>query len=255
MGMDLTAIIVDDEPLARQGLADHLLEMDDVDVVASCADGFQALEAIEAYDPDLMFLDVQMPEMTGFELLQRMDAEDLPAIIFVTAHDEFAVDAFEAAAADYVLKPLGRDRIRRAVDRARRLIQSDGRDQASIQALLQQLRGLGAPSEHATRLKVRNGEHIEFIKVDDVEWFEADGNYIVLHQGEAEDRIRATLTGLEEALNPNQFVRVHRSVIVNLDHMKEVQPWFSGDYIAIMKSGEQIRVSRRYKDQLLRDVF
>lgn len=251
----MRAVIVDDEPLARQGLAAHLADRGDVEVVASCADGFEALQAVRDHDPDLVFVDVQMPEMTGFDLVRRLDGEAMPAVVFVTAHDEFALQAFEAAAIDYVLKPLEEERIARAVERARRLVETPGGSRDALRELLRRVRERTAAGRHASRLKVRTGDHIHFIRVEDVEWFESEGNYVVLHQRDGEARIRSTLTGLEEALDPDRFVRVHRSVIVNLDHLDEVQPWFSGDYLAIMKSGRQIRVSRRYKDQLLRDVF
>jgi two-component system LytT family response regulator len=251
----IRAVIVDDEPLARQGLAAHLADRGDVVVVASCADGFEALRAVRDHEPDLVFVDVQMPEMTGFDLVRQIDADAMPAVVFVTAHDEFALEAFEAAAIDYVLKPLEEDRIARAVERARRLMDTPDGTRDALRDLLHRVRERAEPERHASRLKVRSGDHIHFIRVDEVEWFEAEGNYVVLHHGGEEARIRSTLTGLEEALDPDRFVRVHRSVIVNLDHLDEVQPWFSGDYLAIMKSGEQIRVSRRYKDQLLRDVF
>ena len=252
----IRTIIVDDEPLARQGLAQYLEERDDIELVSSCPDGFAAMEAIEEHDPDLIFLDIQMPEMTGFDLIERVGADRMPTVVFVTAYNEHALAAFDAAAVDYVLKPVESKRIGEAVERAKRVIGAGGGDASSLDAIIHRLRDEGpAAPRGATRLKVRNGEHIRFVRVDDIEWFEADGNYIVLHQGEEENRIRSTLTGLQEALDPSRFVRVHRSVIINIDHLKEVQPWFSGDYLAIMQNGEQIRVSRRYKDDLLRDVF
>ena len=251
----IRTIVVDDEPLARQGLSEHLSRREDIEVVAQCADGVEAMDAIQTHDPDLVFLDIQMPEMTGFDLIERVGPDNMPAVIFVTAYDQFAIQAFEAAALDYVLKPLEKERIGRAVERARRLIDAQGDPTDAVRALVRHVQEQGLASKPASRLKVRQGEHIHFIRVEDVEWFEAEGNYIVLHQGDGEDRIRSTLTGLEQQLDPDRFVRVHRSVILNLDHLKEVQPWFSGDYLAIMKNGKQIRVSRRYKDNLLRDVI
>lgn len=251
----LRAVLVDDEPLALQGLADHLDRLDDVEVIATCSNGIQALEVVATRAPDVLFLDVQMPEMTGFDVLEQMPEEQIPAVVFVTAYDEFALNAFEAAAVDYVLKPLDEERVARAVAQARRMVDSGDREEDGIRLVLQHVREMRRAARHATRLKVREGDHIQFVPVDDVEWFEADANYVILHQGAGESRIRSTLSGLEESLDPDTFVRVHRSVIINLDHLKEVQPWFSGDYLAIMKSGEQIRVSRRYKDRLLRDVI
>lgn len=251
----LRAVLVDDEPLALQGLEDHLAGLDHVKVVATCSNGIEALEAVEIHGPDLLFLDVQMPEMTGFDVLEAMPGERVPAVVFVTAYDEFALNAFEAAAVDYLLKPLDRERVARAVARARRMVDSGTGEPEEVRLVLRHVREMRRAAQHASRLKVRDGDHIQFVPVEDVEWFEADGNYVILHQEEGDSRIRSTLTGLEESLDPDTFVRVHRSVILNLDRLREVQPWFSGDYLAIMKSGEQIRVSRRYKDQLLRDVI
>lgn len=248
----LRTIIVDDEPLAREALVDCLSARDDVEIVAVCVDGPDAIEAIGKHDPDLLFLDVQMPEVSGFDVIDRLDSARVPLVVFVTAYDDFAMDAFHAAAVDYVLKPLDDERIARAVERAKRM--ADGDDGAeSAERPASAARGID--TGHATRVKVRDGDHIQFIRVDDVEWFEADGNYVVLHQKEGEARIRATLTSLEESLDPSSFVRVHRSAMINIEHLKEVQPWFSGDYLAIMLSGQHIRVSRRYRDHLLRDIF
>lgn len=248
----LRTIIVDDEPLARQALLEFLGRRDDVQVVAACADGHEAIRAIDDHDPDLVFLDIQMPEIDGFGVLEGMESARMPTVIFVTAHGDYALQAFDAAAVDYVLKPFDDERLERALDRARRMAHGDPETAVAVRSTPHP----GAPHRgHATRVKVRDGEHIQFVRVDDVEWFESDGNYVVLHQGEDETRIRSTLAGLEEALDPRRFVRVHRSAIINLDHLKEVQPWFSGDYLAIMINGQHIRVSRRYKDQLLRDIF
>lgn len=249
----LRTIIVDDERLARQALLDFLGRRDDIQVVATCADGHEAIRAIDEHDPDLVFLDIRMPEIDGFAVLEGMESARMPTVIFVTAHDDFALEAFNAAAVDYVLKPFDDERLARALDRARRMANGDP-DRAV--AVRRSAPTAGPPEGgHASRVKVRDGEHIQFVRVDEVEWFESDGNYVVLHQGENEPRIRSTLAGLEEALDPRRFVRVHRSAIINLDFLKEVQPWFSGDYLAIMIGGQHIRVSRRYKDQLLRDIF
>lgn len=248
----LRTIVVDDEPLARQALLDFLGRRDDVQVVATCADGQEAIGAIDDHEPDLVFLDIQMPEIDGFAVLEGMASARMPIIIFVTAHDDFALQAFDAAAVDYVLKPFDDERLDRALDRALRMAQGDPERAVAIRTPPPP----GPPAGgHATRVKVRDGEHIQFVRVDEVEWFESDGNYVILHQGEDVSRIRSTLAGLGEALDPRRFVRVHRSAIVNLDHLKEVQPWFNGDYLAIMMNGRHIRVSRRYKDQLLRDIF
>ena len=193
--------------------------------------------------------------MSGFDVVERVGPDRMPAIVFVTAYDEFALEAFEAAALDYVLKPLDEERVERALRRVRDRMEHAQPATAELHALLRYVKEARTDRPFATRLKVREGEHIRFVEVRTIEWFEADGNYVVLHAREDEARIRSTMSGLEEVLDPSRFVRVHRSVIVNLDHLKEVQPWFSGDYLAIMNNGDQIRVSRRYKDDLLRDVI
>lgn len=264
----MKVLIVDDEPLARDTVRDALKGEEDMRIVAECGDGEEAVAAVREHGPDLVFLDIRMPGLSGFEVLGELDGAT-PDIVFVTAHDEHALRAFEVNAVDYLLKPFTDERFRETMRRVRE--RSSGSVAASPRQLRRLLRRLeagrdaspaetaepteGPVGEYARRFMVRSGERIRFVGADEIDWFEADGNYVVLHVGEEDHRVRATLSGMEEQLDPADFVRVHRSAIVNLDSVREVQPWFSGDYVAILTTGDRVKVSRTYRDTLLRDAF
>ncbi|GBD32682.1 MAG: DNA-binding response regulator [Gemmatimonadales bacterium] len=257
----LTVAIVDDEPLSRDCVRLALMEEPGVRVVAECADGEAAVRAILEQSPDLVFLDVQMPGMSGFDVIQQVGADRMPPVVFVTAYDRYALRAFEVHALDYLLKPFSDDRFREAFRRARRWLglQRDGELGQRLAALLDDygLASRAAPAVrrgYATRLLVRKGERIQFVRPEEVDWFEAADNYVRLHVGTTSYLIRATLSGLMEKLNPVRFVRIHRRVIVNLDRVKEIQPWFRGDYVVILLDGRQLRVGRAFRDRLLRPV-
>ena len=247
--MTLRAVIVDDEPLAREGLHEFLAAAEDVDVIAECASGEQAISVIAKEHPDLVVLDIQMPGIDGFEVLSHLQAP-LPAVIFVTAHDEYALQAFEAHAVDYVLKPVERDRLLRALERARALIAHDQRADLTkrLQALLQTL---SQRPTYPTRLAVRDGATVRFVPVADIDWIEAAANYARLHVGANRHVIRETMTALERTLDPERFVRIHRSTIVNVERIREIQPWFKGDYMVILHDGTQLSLTRKYRDRLL----
>jgi two-component system LytT family response regulator len=288
-------LIVDDEPLARDCMRLALRGVPGVKVVAECGDGSSAVEAIRRHVPDVVFLDVQMPGLDGFAVLERIETTSMPVVVFVTAFDSHAIRAFEVHALDYVLKPFPDERLVAALDRARMAIQERrngelGRRLAefvqswqaggfttaadplgvampassSAAASMERLepsveteqevaepRRAGAAS-YIARFAVRTDGRVRFVAVADVDWIEADGNYMVLHVGDAQHRLRASLAGLTEGLDPRQFVRIHRSVIVNIERIREVQPWFGGDYIAILRTGAKLRVSRLRAPQLLR---
>lgn len=261
----MNVLIVDDEPLARDTVRDALSGEQDIRIVAECGTGEEAVAAVREHGPDLVFLDIRMPGLSGFEVLGELD-EATPDIVFVTAHDEHALRAFEVNAVDYLLKPFSDERFRETMRRVRE--RSSGSTGASPRQLRRLLRRLeadrdmdaaepqeGPVGEYARRFMVRSGDRIRFVAADEVDWFEADGNYVVLHVGEEDHRVRSTLSGMEEQLDPADFVRVHRSAIVNLDSVREVQPWFSGDYVAILTTGDRVKVSRTYRDGLLRDAF
>ena len=287
-------LIVDDEPLARDCMRLALRDAAGVAIVAECGDGTSAVDAIRRHAPDVVFLDVQMPGLDGFGVLERIDASTMPVVVFVTAFDSHAIRAFEVNALDYVLKPFPDERLLAALDRARSTIQdrrhgelgcrlaafvhdwqstSAGRrgDGSDVSSAIRsgsetddQLdpggdndRSAGDPprarkGSYIGRFAVRADGRVRFVAAADVDWIEADGNYMVLHVGEVKHRLRASLGGLTEGLDPKQFVRIHRSVIVNVERIREVQPWFGGDYIAILHTGAKLRVSRLRAPQLLR---
>lgn len=259
-GRILRALIVDDEPLARDNVRLALEKELDVEVVAECADGESAIEAIRELQPDIVFLDVQMPGTTGFDVVQEIGPEDMPAVVFVTAFDEHALRAFEVHALDYVLKPFDDDRFADAVEHARRTLRAR-RDEESfrrgLSALMNDVHGGtdASRSRFASRLMVRLRDRIHFVRTEDVDWFEAAGNYVRLHVADRSHLIRSTMSAIEDRLDPQQFVRIHRSTIVNVDRIKEIQPWAGGDYLAILKSGQQLRISRGYRDALLRPAL
>ena len=260
----IKTLIVDDEALARRRLR-RLLEAErDADVVGEAANGRDAVTAIRELQPDLLFLDVQMPEMDGFGVLEEVGAGQLPAVIFVTAFDQYAVRAFEVHALDYLLKPFDADRLRGAFERARQHVTGNGgqapaNQQQQIMALLESLaaerRDLGpigtrAPERPADRLMIKSGGRVYFVKVSEIDYVEAAGIYVRLHVGKDAHLLRETMNGVEARLDSGQFLRIHRSTIVNLDRVKEMQPWFSGEYVVIMKDGTQLKLSRGYRDRL-----
>ena len=259
----IKTLIVDDEALARRRLR-RLLEAErDADVVGEAANGRDAISAIHELQPDLLFLDVQMPEMDGFGVLEEVGAEQMPAVIFVTAFDQYAVRAFEVHALDYLLKPFDADRLRGAFERARQHVANGGQapqnQQQQIMALLESLAaerrdpgpgGARAPERPADRLMIKSSGRVYFVKVSEIDYVEAAGNYVRLHVGKDAHLLRETMNGVETRLDSGQFLRIHRSTIVNLDRVKEMQPWFSGEYVVIMKDGTQLKLSRGYRDRL-----
>jgi len=247
----LRVVIVDDEPLARDSVRLALAHDEDVTVVAECEDGDAAAEAIDALRPDVVFLDVQMPGRDGFGVIEAVGPGRMPAVIFVTAYDAHALRAFEVHALDYLLKPFDDARIREALDRARRA----GALEERLTALVEQMTRRGAEGGHyVTRFVVRHGDRASLVRAADVEWIEADGNYVVLHVRGGAHRLRASLRALAEQLDPRQFARIHKSTIVNLDRVRELQPWFGGDYVAILVDGRQLRVSRSFAAGVLRPM-
>lgn len=262
----ITAIIVDDEPLARDCVRDALERVRGVEVVAECPDGEGAVRAIRDHQPDLVFLDVQMPGMDGFDVIREVGPQSMPAVVFVTAFDRHALRAFEIHALDYILKPFDDDRFHAALRHARDQIRLErgGEITRRLAALLQDSdrdRTAAPPSTSgsapvfATRLMARTRDRIHFVRTEDIDWIEGKGNYVRVHAGEDSHLLRTSLTALLEELDPGGFVRIHRSIIVNLDRIREVQPWVGGDYIAILHDGSQLKVSRTYRDQLLRPTI
>ena len=223
-----------------------------VEIVGECGDGESAVHAIRQKKPDLVFLDVQMPEMDGFQVLREIGADAIPVTIFVTAHDRYALRAFDANAIDYLLKPFGKDRFERALTRAQQQI--DGRlDRNELRKAISRLEQLAAATTYPDRLAVPKNGRITFIAMKDIDWIEADGNYVRLHLGQREHELREILTELEKKLSPSSFLRIHRSTIVNIHRIKEIQPWFHGYHRVLLENGTELRMSR-YQREIARKL-
>jgi two-component system LytT family response regulator len=251
--MKISTIIVDDEPLARERLKRFLRDEPDVQVVGECGNGADALKQIRAIKPELVFLDIQMPEKDGFEVVEALDGGHVPAIIFVTAYDQYALQAFEVHALDYLLKPFNRERFRRAVAHARAQIEKIrlGNLDERLSSLLADLQ---TGRRYLERLVVKSVGRVFFLRTAEIDWIEAAGNYLKLHVGRDAHMIRETMNSIESKLDPAVFLRIHRSTIVNIDRIKELHPMFSGDYSVILRNGTELALSRNYRDRFL-DVF
>ncbi|HTO74192.1 MAG TPA: LytTR family DNA-binding domain-containing protein [Gemmatimonadales bacterium] len=236
-------MVVDDEPLVRVGLRRTLAGIPDVELVADCRHGLEAIKIIRSQRPDLVLLDIQMPGLTGFDVVTALDESERPAIVFVTAFDEHAVRAFEVQAVDYLLKPFDDERVARAIDRARQRLEAD-RALAGTAGLAGLVGILNERSPWLERLLVRERGRTEVIAVDEIDWFEAADNYVRLHLGNRREVIRETLGGLERRLDPSRFCRVHRSAILNLARVLRLSVEQSGDAEAMLRSGASVPVSR-----------
>jgi two-component system LytT family response regulator len=246
----IRTLVVDDEPLARERLRSLLADEPEVEVVGECGDGCQAVVAIEELKPDLVFLDVQISNLDGFHILESVGADRIPAVVFVTAYDQYALRAFDVRAADYVLKPFGRERLHKAIEKARAQIAREKSSDLSGQlvALLEDLRPPQA--RFLKRIMIKESGRIFFLRTADIDWVEASGNYIRLHVGAESHLVRETMNGLEGRLDPERFMRIHRSTIVNIERIKELQPWFHGDYIVILRDDRQLTMSASYREKL-----
>ena len=244
----MRTLIVDDEPLARERMRSLLEAEGDITIVGECRDGREAVDAIRREAPDLVFLDVQIPELDGFQVLEAIGPEKAPAIIFVTAYDQYALQAFEVHAVDYLLKPFDAERFQRALDRAR---QAGSRDKGDVSLkLLSLLQELKAPQGYMERLVVKSAGRLFFLRTEEIEWVESAGNYVCLHVRSESHLLRETMTGLETRLDPARFVRIHRTAIVNIDQIKELQPLFHGEYQVVLRDGTELTLSRGYRDRL-----
>ncbi|HOC55059.1 MAG TPA: response regulator transcription factor [Verrucomicrobiota bacterium] len=237
--MRIRILIVDDETLARARVRKALADETDVEIVGECADGPTALEFIQDHHPDLVFLDVQMPEVSGFDVLRALPSEKWPAVIFVTAHDHYALEAFEVHAVDYLLKPFKESRFRQAMQHVRQHLENRDNSETNHRFQLW-LQAQEQNSGYPTRLTVRSGERSVFIAVDEVDYIEADSNYAILHVGATNHVLRETLTSLEARLSPKTFLRVNRSAIVNLRRVKAVQPAMRGDHVVVLQNGKEL---------------
>jgi two-component system, LytTR family, response regulator len=239
----IRVLIVDDEPLARRSIRRLLDKASGVEIVGECGDGESAAVAIRAGTPDLVFLDVQMPEMTGFDVVRSIGPDLMPATIFVTAYDRYALRAFDANGVDYLLKPFSRERFEAALGRARERI-AGKLSLKSLDGVLRRLGDRNGAPVYAERLPVAENGRILLIGVNDIDWIDCSGNYLRVHAGRRDFQIRQTLKNLRAKLDPAQFLRIHRSTIVNIRRIREIQPWFHGHHLIILQGGQQLRMSR-----------
>jgi two-component system LytT family response regulator len=246
----IRTLIVDDEPLGRERIRTLLADDPEIEVTGECPDGRQAIADIERHKPDLVFLDVQMPEVDGFAVLDAIAGERMPAIIFVTAYDRYAVQAFEVQALDYLLKSFDRERFQAALQRAKEEIRrsKEGFLNERLAGLLEDLQ---TKQKRLTRLVVKSAGRIVFLRVEEIDWVEAADNYVRVHAGRESHLLRETLQSLESRLSPEKFLRIHRSTLVNLDRIRELRPIFHGDYLVRLNDGTELTLSRNYREKLL----
>jgi two-component system LytT family response regulator len=254
----IRTIIIDDEPLAREGIRILLSSDSHFEIIGECTNGKEAIAAIKKHRPDLIFLDVQMPEIDGLGVLKALPASQLPLVVFVTAFDKFAIDAFDAHALDYVLKPVNPARFAKTLMRVRKRYSEQEVSQISqkLMELLQSggadSRALTARTSYLSRVSIKTGDRIHFVDVAEIDWLEAEDYYVKLHVGKQSHLIRETLSNLEKQLDPAAFLRIHRSTIVNTSRIKELKQHFRGEYFVILKDGAKLKLSRSYRDAVAR---
>ena len=241
-------LVADDEPLARERLRMLLEREPGMQLIGECRDGAEAIAAIRQLQPDLVFLDVQMPGATGFDVIEAIGPARMPAVVFVTAYDRYALRAFDVRALDYLLKPFDRERFQQALGRARQLLQreSSGDLERRLLALVQDLK----EPPRVDRFVVKSGGRVYFVRTSEIDWVEAAGNYVKLHVGREAHLLRETMTAIEGQLDPEVFFRIHRCHIVNIERVQELQPWFNGEYVACLRTGERLTLSRGYREKL-----
>lgn len=246
----MRALIVDDEPIAREGLRTLLAAESDIEVIGECRNGREAIKAIREQAPDLVFLDVQMPRLGGFEVITEIGAAQMPAVVFVTAYDQYAIKAFEIDALDYLLKPFDEERFQKTMARVKRHFQGGSVHELNerLTALLKRLDNI--EPKHLERVVIKSAGRIFFVDVEEIDWIEAAGNYVRLHVGDKSHLLRETMDALAAKLPADQFLRIRRSVIVNAARVKELQPLFKGEYQITLHDGTQLTSSRRYRTQL-----
>jgi two-component system LytT family response regulator len=243
----IRTLIIDDVQLARERLKRCLTDEPDVQIAGECDNGTKAVESIRALSPDLIFLDVQMPALDGFEVLEALKGERTPAVIFVTAYNEYAIQAFDVNALDYLLKPVDCARLSKAVERAKSQLAQPAPDLDSrFRAMLEDIK---AGSKFLKRLTIKLTGHTILLPTDEIDWIESYGNYLKLHAGRESHLIRSTMQSLESKLDPEKFIRVHRSTIVNIEKIKAIYPRSNGDQDLVLQNGQQLMLSRKYRDQ------
>jgi two-component system LytT family response regulator len=244
--MSIRTVIVDDEPLAREWIRQNLSAEEGFEIVAECEDGFKAVSVIAQTKPDLLILDIQMPGLDGFGVLRMLEGDPPPAVVFVTAFDRYAVSAFEVHAVDYLLKPVSPERLKEALERSKASLQKRSSEDTAAQllALLKEVR------RYPDWLLIKTDGRSHFVRVRDIDWIESKRNNVLLHVGSASYLYHDTTTGIEGKLDPSRFLRIHRSTIVNIERIKELHPWFNGDYSVTLKDGSKLTMSNSYKQKL-----
>lgn len=246
--MKIGALVVDDEPLARRRIRTLLRGEPDFEVLGECADGHTAIASIREKNPALVFLDVQMPEVDGFGVVEAVGVARMPPVVFVTAYDDYAIKAFEVHAFDYLLKPFDRQRFHETLDRVRSQFGRNPGDSAGAQ--LQKLLDNWRPPQKTERIIIRSAGRISFLRTDEIDWIDSAGNYVRLHAGKETHLVRQTMAAIEGRLNPALFLRIHRTTIVNIERIKELQPSFRGDYVVLLRDGTRLTLSRGYRNNL-----
>lgn len=248
-GARIRALIADDEPLARERLRMLLADEDWIEVIDEAGDGRAAIDAIRKHRPDLVFLDVQMPGATGFEVIEAIGADRMPFVVFVTAYDQYALKAFDVHAIDYLLKPFDKERFHTGLARARQQIErrSGGELERRLLELVQDLK---PAMQRMERFVIKTSGRVFFVRAEEIDWIEAAGNYVKLHVGNDAHLFRETMNALEARLHPDTFYRIHRSHIVNIERVRELQPWFNGEYVVFLKDGTRLTLSRGYREKL-----
>jgi two-component system LytT family response regulator len=253
--MSITVLVVDDEPIARRAIVRLLAEDPELELLGECGDGVSAVQAIRDRSPDLVFLDIQMPAITGLDVLATIGAERMPATVFVTAYEQYAVKAFEANAVDYLVKPFSRERFAATLQRVRqRLAQPAGSSAQATAQILQALDALRQREAYLQRIPVRVDEHVVLIDVDDIIWVKAARNIVEIHLASGMHEHRGTMAALAARLDPRHFARVHRSAIVNIRRVKAIHPWFNGHHVVTLDTGQQLRMSRYQNEAFLKLV-
>lgn len=250
--MTITVLVVDDEPIARHAIVRLLRDDAEIELIGECGDGATAVDAIRRHSPDLVFLDIQMPAMTGIEVVAAIGESRMPAIVFVTAYEQHAVRAFEVNAVDYLVKPFSRDRFQLTLGRAKARLSPQGDASRTTARVLQALDELRHRDDWLERIPVRVDEHVVLVDVDDIVWIRANRNTAQIHLASRTYELRETMTSLAERLNPRHFARVHRSAIVNVRRVKMIHPWFNGHHVVVMDTGQELRMSRYQHEAFMR---
>jgi two-component system LytT family response regulator len=252
--MSISALVVDDEPIARHAIVRLLRDDPEIRLLGECGDGASAVNAIRSQTPDLVFLDIQMPAMNGMEVVAAIGATRMPATVFVTAYEQYAVRAFEANAIDYLVKPFSRERFANTLQRVKLRLSASGAEAHVSARILQAIEAMRQRDDYLQRIPVRIDEHVVFVDVDDIVWIKANGNTVLIHLADRSHELRETMSALAARLDPRHFARVHRSAIINVRRVKTIHPWFNGYHVVTMDSGQQLRMSRYQHEAFLRLV-